>query len=84
MTIDSSDQVTINLEKHDAKSFKIVVQAPFYDDPPPNTPGDVGEPKWGLWDFECMYSLHIAIPEKIKNFFFYLMDVSSGKSFFLE
>jgi hypothetical protein len=54
MTIDSSDQVIINLEKHDAKSFKIVVQAPFYDDPPPNTPGDVGEPKWGLWDFECM------------------------------
>jgi hypothetical protein len=54
VTIDSSDQVIINLEKHDAKSFKIVVQAPFYNDPPPNTPGDVGEPKWGLWDFECM------------------------------
>ncbi|XP_046655409.1 uncharacterized protein LOC124348996 isoform X2 [Daphnia pulicaria] len=54
MTIDSSDQVIINLEKHDAKSFKIVVQAPFYDDPPPNTPGDVGEPKWGLWDFELV------------------------------
>jgi len=61
MTIDSSDQVIISLEKHDAKSFKIIVQAPFYDDPPPNTPGDVGEPKWGLWDFECMYCANCCL-----------------------
>ncbi len=53
MSIDPSDQVTVKLEEFDAKSFKINVQAPFYNDPPPDTPGKVGEPLWKLWEFEC-------------------------------
>lgn len=54
-TLDSAEQIKINLENYDGKSFKIVIEAPFYDDPPPDTPGDPGEPKWRLWDFECKY-----------------------------
>ncbi|XP_032794729.2 uncharacterized protein LOC116931257 [Daphnia magna] len=53
-TLDSAEQIKINLENYDGKSFKIVIEAPFYDDPPPDTPGDPGESKWRLWDFELV------------------------------
>lgn len=54
MTIDSADYVLIELGKHDSESFKIDIQAPFYNDPPrPDKPGQEGEPMFGLWDFEC-------------------------------
>lgn len=41
--------------KNDAMSFKVVVKAPFFDDPPgpPKTPTPAGEPLFGLWDYEC-------------------------------
>ena len=55
VSIEPSDQVTIKLDKLDEKLFKIEVQAPFYSDPPPDTPGNqAGEPTWGLWEFECV------------------------------
>ena len=50
-TIDHEDKpVVIQLERNDASSFKISVDAPFFNDPPP--PGKTGEPYYGLWEFE--------------------------------
>ena len=39
--------------KNDEVSFKVEIHAPFYNDPPPSPNGAVGEPLFGLWDFEC-------------------------------
>lgn len=53
VTIASAEQVKINLENHDVNSFKIVIRAPLYDDPP--SVGELGQPNWRLLDFECNY-----------------------------
>jgi hypothetical protein len=56
-TIDHADRpVVIQLDRIDASSFKISVDAPFFNDPP-NPAGEVGDPFYGLWDYEgiCIF-----------------------------
>ena len=43
--------VNITLEAFDDVSFKMSVKAPFFNDPP-NPGGRVGQPFFGLWEFE--------------------------------
>ena len=42
--------VEITMDRHDANSFSIVVNAPFFSDPSP--PGPPGQAFYGLWDYE--------------------------------
>ena len=51
-TIDHADRpVVIQLDRNDASSFKISVDAPFFNNPP-KPPGEAGDPFYGLWDYE--------------------------------
>jgi hypothetical protein len=51
-TIDHADKpVIVQLDRKDASSFKISVAAPLFNDPP-KPPGEVGEPFYGLWNYE--------------------------------
>ena len=43
--------VRITLDKNDAASFKILISAPFYNDPA-EPPGPPNEPFYGLWEYE--------------------------------
>jgi len=50
-TIDHIDRpVVISLDRFDSDAFKITVNGPFYQGKGPN--GYVGEPLYGLWDYE--------------------------------
>lgn len=42
--------VVIQIKKHDDITFKVVIDAPFYDDP--GASGKIGEPFYGLWNYE--------------------------------
>lgn len=56
--------VTVQLDKQDAESFKVIVKAPFFDDPPaPSGPTPSGESLFGLWDFERNQRLYQIITE---------------------
>jgi hypothetical protein len=48
------DPVNITLEAFDDVSFKMSVRAPFFNDPP-NPGGQVGQPFFGLWEFEGLF-----------------------------
>ena len=43
--------VIINLDKNDVDTFKITVNSPYFADPP-GPDGSVGEPFFGLWNYE--------------------------------
>jgi hypothetical protein len=45
-----STPVVIRFAKNDNMTFKIVIEAPFYDDP--GASGKIGEPFYGLWHYE--------------------------------
>ena len=49
------DPVNITLENVDDHSFKLSVNAPFFNDPP-NPGGQVGEPLYGLWEYEGIFT----------------------------
>jgi len=53
-TIDHPNSpIVITLDRNDADTFKITVHGPYFADPPgPVTEESVGEPFYGLWDYE--------------------------------
>ena len=71
-TIDHEDRpVVIQLNQIDVSFFKISVSAPFFNDPP-NPAGEIGDPFYGLWDYEGKilkyYSLKINQFNHVKHF----------------
>ena len=76
--------VTVQLDKQDAESFKVTVNAPFFGDPhdsPPDHPTPAGDSLFGLWDFESMKSLIHLFKKKCESNYFIFFFSQSLKCF---
>ena len=80
-TIDHADNpVVISFDKNDVDTFKITVNAPFYNDPSgPN--GYIGEPFYGLWNYEGKKKNKIMTS---KNLFYSNLEIVVAEVFFLN
>ena len=74
------DPVNITLENVDDHSFKLSVNAPFFNDPP-NPGGQVGEPLYGLWEYEGIFTKNEQFNYNQENYLWFSFCKNYLRSF---